>query len=225
MKKKTKKIPPKYLELSVIFAVVIVSFFLWNTLLIYPIKLFVVMWHEISHGIAAIFTGGRVHAIEFSLELGGKCLTEDGIPFIVASSGYLGSVVIGASLFRTSYDMKAGRWLCTGLAILLVLFAANFVTTLFGGIVSTIFAVLLFVSPRYLPTIIHNYLWRSLGLMSVIYVIIDIKQDILINTYIKNDAHMIAEITGISATIWGVLWFFTAIVTAISLVVYAYKKA
>ena len=183
------------------------------------------MWHEISHGLAAIFTGGRVHAIEFSLALGGKCLTEDGIPFIVASSGYLGSLLIGAALFITSYDAKASKWTCTGLAILLLLLAANFVTSLFGGIVTVFFAALLLTSPRLFPLKVHNYLWRTLGLISVLYVIIDIKQDILINTYIRNDAHMIAEITGISATIWGVLWFFAALVTAIWLVFYAYKKS
>lgn len=224
-KKKSPKIPAKFVELAIILGIAIASFFLWDTFVIYPIKLFVVMWHEISHGLAAIFTGGRVHAIEFSLQLGGKCLTEDGIPFIVASSGYLGSLLIGASLFITSYDAKASKWTCTGLAILLLLLAANFVTSLFGGVVTILFAALLIVSPRFFPLKVHNYLWRSLGLVSVLYVIIDIKQDILVNTYIRNDAHMIAQVTGISATIWGVLWFITALVVAVGLVVYSYKKS
>ncbi len=214
----------KYGELVIILSIVAFSFFLWDTFFIYPIKLFVVMWHEISHGLAAIATGGRVAAIEFSLELGGKCSTEGGIPLIVASSGYLGSLLIGTALFNTSYDKKASIWLCTGLSILLLLFMANYVGNYFSGIVSLFFSALLFISPRYLPAFIHNYLCRILGLVSALYVVIDIKQDILTDSYIRNDAHVIAEITGISSGFWGILWLLISIIVTASLIIHAYRK-
>ena len=34
--------------------------FLWDTPLIYPLKIFVVLLHEISHGIVALATGGSI---------------------------------------------------------------------------------------------------------------------------------------------------------------------
>jgi len=36
---------------------------LWNTPVVYPLKIFVVFMHEISHGIAAMATGGQIEEI------------------------------------------------------------------------------------------------------------------------------------------------------------------
>ncbi|MEW6006320.1 MAG: M50 family metallopeptidase [Stygiobacter sp.] len=42
------------IELIILFSILIISFFLWNTNFVYPIKLFVVMFHELGHTLAAI---------------------------------------------------------------------------------------------------------------------------------------------------------------------------
>lgn len=70
-KKQEKKIPDKYKELSILLTIVLFSILLWDTFLIYPIKLFVVIWHEIAHGFAAIFTGGRIHGLQSHLNWAG----------------------------------------------------------------------------------------------------------------------------------------------------------
>ena len=215
----------KIKEPLIVLSAAIISFILWDSFIIYPVKLFVVIWHEISHGIAAIFTSGRVHEIVFSYDLGGQCITEDGIPFIVASSGYLGSLLIGAVLFRTSYDRKASKWVCTGLAVLLILFTANFVNVFGGAIVALLFSALLFVSPRYFPQELHNYLWRILGIISCTYVFIDLKQDIFSEGFISNDAHIISEITGLSSGFWGILWILISLAVIAHLIHYSYKRS
>ena len=62
-KKKLSKEQKKQIELGIIIFVLLLAFLLWNTFLIYPIKLFVVLTHEISHGIAAIVSGGKLDLI------------------------------------------------------------------------------------------------------------------------------------------------------------------
>jgi hypothetical protein len=48
--------------------------FLWDTWLVTPLKLFVVMLHEVSHGLAAVATGGSIDRIVLTPDLGGACL-------------------------------------------------------------------------------------------------------------------------------------------------------
>ena len=40
-----------------------VLWFLWNTPFVYPLKIIVVLLHEISHGLVAVMTGGGAHGI------------------------------------------------------------------------------------------------------------------------------------------------------------------
>ena len=51
------------LILAVLFAA---TWLLWDTPLMYPIKIFVVMLHELGHALAAPLTGGQVVGIRFS---------------------------------------------------------------------------------------------------------------------------------------------------------------
>jgi hypothetical protein len=46
---------------------------LWGTFIVTPLKIFVVLLHEISHGAAAILTGGGVIKLEISAQQGGLC--------------------------------------------------------------------------------------------------------------------------------------------------------
>ena len=45
-------------------AIYLVVAYLWDTHWVYPLKLIVVFLHEISHGLAALATGGRIVEIQ-----------------------------------------------------------------------------------------------------------------------------------------------------------------
>ena len=47
-----------------LFAYLTVLWLLWDTRIIYPLKIFVVFLHEVSHGIAAVVGGGSIARIE-----------------------------------------------------------------------------------------------------------------------------------------------------------------
>lgn len=202
MNKKNQKI----LHLSIISFVLILSFFAWNTFIIYPIKLFVVLLHEMSHGLVAVLTGGKIISIELNKYLGGLTTTEGGNILLIASAGYLGSIGIGALLFISSFDKKVSTWFNTALAVLLIIFAANFLVDLLSQITALIAAVLLIISPRYFNTLVNQIIMQSLGLVSAFYVLIDIKEDLLSGGNYQNDAVILENITSVSSTIIGITW-------------------
>ena len=87
---------------------------LWGTFVVYPFRLFVVFLHEISHGLAAVATGGSIVSIGLSFDEGGVCLTRGGWPFLILNAGYLGSLSWGA-LFLLLGAAAPGpaRWLAS----------------------------------------------------------------------------------------------------------------
>jgi hypothetical protein len=224
-KKKLNKIQLKQIEFGVILFVVILSFFLWNTFLIYPIKLFVVLTHEISHGLSAIFSGGKLNSLLLTSNLGVESITIGGNKFIIASAGYLGSLLFGVFLFISGYKEKFRKVFSILLAILLILFAANYLVGGFGKISALLFASFFILFPIYLPQIANAYFYKILGIISMTYVAIDIKEDLLTNVYRPSDAQFIAELTSISATVWGMLWLFISLVTIIAFVRWGLKQS
>lgn len=196
----------KKLHLFIVFGVLIISFFAWDTFVVYPIKLFVVLLHEMSHGLSAVLTGGRIVSIELNQYLGGMTTTEGGNILIIASSGYLGSIAIGALLFISSFDKKVSTWFNTSLAILLLIFAANFLVGMLSQIIALIASVILIVSPRYFNSLTNQIITQSLGLVSAFYVLIDIKEDLLSGAGYQTDANILEEITSVSATLIAFVW-------------------
>jgi len=223
-KKRLNKQQKKQIELGIILFLLILSFFLWNTFLIYPIKLFVVLTHEMSHGIFAILSGGKLHSLLITSSLGGECRTIGGNKFIIASAGYLGSLLFGVLLFISGYQVKFRKVFSIALAILLILFAANYLEGGFGRISAILFTIIFILFPIYFPQIINAYLYKILGIISMAYVAIDIKEDIFTNVYRPSDAQFIAEITSISPNVWGSLWMLISLTTIFFLLRWGYNK-
>ena len=88
------KTPPRRLLLPL--GIAVAALLLWDTFVVYPFRLFVVFLHEISHGIAAVLTGGSIVRIGLSFDEGGVCLTRGGWRLLILNSGYLGSLLWGA---------------------------------------------------------------------------------------------------------------------------------
>ncbi len=221
---KLNKKQKKQIELGIIIMLLIFSFFLWNSFLIYPIKLFVVLTHEMSHGIFAILSGGKLHSLLLTSSLGGESRTIGGNKFIIASAGYLGSLIFGVFLFISGYKEKLRKVFSTILAILLILFAANYLEGGFGRISAVLFAIIFILFPIDAPQIVNAYFYKILGIISMAYVTIDIKEDLLTNVYRPSDAQFIAEITSISPMVWGILWMSISLTTIFLLLRWGYSE-
>ncbi|MCZ7601413.1 MAG: M50 family metallopeptidase [Melioribacteraceae bacterium] len=214
MTKKNQKI----LHLSAVFGILLISFFAWNTFVLFPIKIFVVLLHEMSHGIVAVFTGGKIISIEVTEYLGGITTTEGGNIILIASSGYLGSVAIGTLLFYSSFDKKLSIWFTTGLAILLVIFTANFLIGTISQITAILAAVILIISPRYFNAIVNQILLQAIGLVSVFYVLIDMKEDLLSGNAYQTDSNLLESLTSIPSSFIAIFWISISIIVIYFLV-------
>jgi len=206
MAKKLTKKAKRQLEISIILFIVIVSIVFWNSIIIYPIKFSVILFHEISHGIFSIITGGKIVEIQIYSNLSGVCISTGGVSFLIASAGYLGSLVFGSILFLAAYNHSKSLWSNTIISIILIIFAISFISSTIGIIAAFILSIILFISPRYLPKSAHSYIMKILGLISCLYVLVDIKSDLLTLNQRQTDAQILFNLTGIPAFVWAILW-------------------
>ena len=202
----------RYIALLLIF---IAIGFLWNTLFVYPLKIFVVFMHEVSHGLAAIATGGRILEIQINPQQGGHALTQGGSRFWTLTAGYLGSLLWGGVILllaaRTRFDKAISILIGLGMVAISIGFGESTFTYLFGiG-----FGVALIAIGFYLPEAVNDWVLRIIGVTSCLYAILDIKSDVLDRSNLRSDARMLSEVTGIATEVWGALWILIAIALTI----------
>ena len=200
--------------------------FLWDTPVIYPLKIFVVMLHEISHGIASLATGGTIDRIVLDPYQGGACYCGGGNAFLTLSAGYLGSLLWGALLLALAGANRiSNRMLLTVVGGLVVLLTALYVRNGFGLLFGLGFGATLVLAGRRLGAAASRVVLTALGLTSCLYAILDIKSDVLDRPHLESDAAMLAEITPLSTTAWGVVWIGVAVIVSGVVFGRAYRAA
>lgn len=181
--------------------------FFWNSPLLWPVKIVVVLFHELGHAVAAWATGGSVEAIGLSPAEGGHAITRGGSRLIVLNAGYLGSMLAGVGLLSATRSKRAVRVVTWGLAAVLLVVAVLFVRPLlsFGFAFTLVAAGVFALLGRYGSTDLDRLILRALGLFSVLYAAFDIRSDVFQGAG-RSDAHMLAELTWIPAAVWGLAW-------------------
>jgi len=198
---------------------------LWNTRFVYPLRILVVFFHELSHGLAALLTGGSIVRIELVAQEGGLCVTMGGSRFLVLTAGYLGSLVWGGVLLLLAARTRLDRGVSVALGAILVLVTLIYVRPIggFGFIFGGLSGGALIAVGLLLPEEVNDYLLRLVGLTSCLYAVLDIKSDIIDRPHLKSDAVMLAEYTGLPALFWGVLWIAIAAAAAFFFLLVACK--
>ncbi len=214
-------------QLAGLAAIFVVVWLLWDTWWVYPLKMLVVLFHEMSHGLAAIATGGSIAGIELVAREGGLCRTIGGNRFLTLSAGYLGSLVWGGLLLIAAARSRIDQAVTAILGSLLLLVALVWVRPLvsFGFAFSLVAGALLLLAGSKAPERFNDYLLKVIGLTSMLYAVLDIKDDILARPHLlESDAAQLADRTGVPTLVWGVLWMGIAIVAALSLLAVAGRK-
>jgi hypothetical protein len=209
----------------ILAAMFLVAALFWDWWFIYPIKMFVVLLHELSHGLAAVLTGGGIERIIISPDLGGLCVTRGGWDLLVIPAGYLGSMVLGGAILLAAARSRADRLLAglIGGAVLLV--TVLFVRSWFGLIFGVLFAAALIACARFASERINDLLLRFLGLTSMLYAVIDIKEDLISRTVPSSDAWAMSQRFFLPPVFWGVLWMILALGAAVVVVFLAVRRA
>lgn len=186
------------------------AFSFWDSSVLQPIKLMVVLLHEMSHGLMALATGGSVEDIVITPNEGGACETAGGNVFLIVSSGYLGSMFFGGLILSASRSRARSTMVYALIAFLL--FAASFTVVQDGysrRFALSVAAAAILVG-AFAPGFITCFILRAVGTVSSLYAIVDIYNDILSRTAqtgrVQSDAAALAEITGISAVAIGLGW-------------------
>lgn len=181
--------------------------FLWLTPVVLPLRLFVVLLHEISHAIAGLATGGVIERIVLYSNEGGATYVRGGNAFIMLSAGYLGSLLWGLALIElASAKAKRARVVLASLGGMVLLVALLFVRNLFGFLFAGAFGAMLVYASRRLKPKGVSVVLLVLGLTSALYALLDIRSDIISRPHVQSDARMLAELTGVPTLAWGLAW-------------------
>ena len=199
---------------------------LWDTRIIYPLKIFVVFLHEVSHGIAAVATGGSIRGIEISSSQGGVCQCGGGIRFVTLTAGYLGSLSWGVGMLLVVSVKKIWHLVTlVGLAVLVLTVSLMYIDGGFGMTFGVLFGLALLGIAKYLPSEIQTITLTVMGLTSCLYAVWDIKSDVIDRPGIRSDASMLADLTGVPTVLWGVLWIGISVAVCWWLLRHTFKNA
>lgn len=182
------------------------SIVFWDSIVLAPVKLFVVLMHELSHGLAAVLTGGSIVRIEIDPRIGGACLTQGGWSFVVVSSGYIGSLLLGGAILLAAQRARSAALLAGAIGVAVLVVTLLFVRNGFGLAFGVAFGAAMIAMARFLPPALVETALLYLGGMSALYAVVDVKEDLLTLQPRLTDAAIMASMTGVPAIVWGLLW-------------------
>ncbi len=184
---------------------------LWQTPVVLPLKLLVVFFHESSHALAALLTGGSVESISINPRQGGVTVTRGGNLFALLSAGYLGSLAIGVAILLIALRTHWDRALMAALGGLALVIAALYLRDPFALAFGIGTGLVLLGMAWALPHDAVDLVLRLIGLASMIYVPRDIFDDTIRRAGEASDAAALARAFGGTAMLWGALWLLIAL--------------
>ncbi|MDQ6978692.1 MAG: M50 family metallopeptidase [Mariprofundaceae bacterium] len=181
-------------------------FLSWVPFLSIPFTWFMTFFHEISHGLMALFTGGSIASIVLHWDGSGLCYTRGGSRFLVLQAGYIGAVVWGVLLYHTAHKVSE-RYIVAVVAVLgmviagaALLYARDVVTWL---ILAFLFALSVSIGK------LQHLRGVNIALKFVaVYVMLDAVRAplYLIDGKHYGDAASLSDLTGLPEMIWIILW-------------------
>ncbi|MCC4832905.1 M50 family metallopeptidase [Shewanella sp. 10N.7] len=169
-----------------------------------PFKWFESYFHEISHGIAAIITGGMVNQIQLFPNGAGLCFTQGGFAPLITFSGYFGAALWGYLIFLLA-TWRAGIRFTLGLlgltVVASIVFWARDILTI--GILISL-AMFLLLPLKFDHSAWLNSLLRILGLMIVLNAMTS--PTVLFGLSTQGDAAKLSQLTWLPSWLWVIMW-------------------
>jgi len=198
-------------KLTLLAVLVAVGLLFWDSPVLTPVKLLVVMGHESGHALATLLAGGKVQRVLLAADQSGACLSA--LPpgawptILVYSAGYVGSAIAGAVLLVLAFRFRLARGVLAAYAVWLA--AMGFVVA--GNAFTVAFclgmALVLGATARWLPLLGVRVLVLFLAAFTGLYALFDLRDD-LWNSAVRaqSDAALLALHTPLPAFFWAVLW-------------------
>jgi hypothetical protein len=122
------------------------------------------------------------------------------------NAGYLGSLFWGATFLVLGERRTRSRTVVAVIGAFTLVVTLFYVRTLFGfsyGLLAG--GALLAVATKLRPTV-SEVLLAAIGATSALYAVWDIASDVVLRHSNQSDAAALAQLTGIPAMVWGVVW-------------------
>lgn len=201
--------------------------------------------HELGHATAAWLTCGSVKGMEVHPDEGGVTKTVGGLQWVILpavrppssplsslgmparltstsyfAQGYLGSAVWGMALVVASADELAAEIAAGVLIFFLLVFIFyahnNYLRALNAGFIVLLGGLL----ALNICTTFHalRFVTLFLGVMSCLFSVYDIWDDLISRRVNESDASVFAKMTHTSSRCWGVIWGLVALVSLVAAV-------
>ncbi|MBL4828563.1 MAG: M50 family metallopeptidase [Aliivibrio sp.] len=193
-------------QLWYLLALLLTIFLLWDVAIFYPLKILVVFFHESSHALATLLTGGEVKEMVIQPQAGGHVISAGGNRAITLTAGYLGSLAWGVCIYLLAITSQRDRGIMMGLGVVLMAITLIYISNSFALLFGLITGAAMIASGKWLSMKINDFILRVIGLTSMMYVPLDIYSDTILRSHLRSDARMFAEEFGGATIMWGTIW-------------------
>ncbi|PKH89306.1 M50 family metallopeptidase [Colwellia sp. Bg11-28] len=174
-------------------------------------------FHEISHGIAALLTGGEIMRIQLFANGAGLCTTRGGLSFIISFFGYAGATFWGWLLFKLANSHQRTAQIVSGFMIVLLLvsiifWARDLLTIIIISSLAVMFVLTIKMRRLYTLQVLLKFFGLSILLNSLF------SPTYLFDGRDLGDGAALASITMVPELVWVLLWCVLAVVALYSLI-------
>lgn len=174
-------------------------------------------FHEISHGITALITGGEIMRIQLFANGAGLCTTRGGGSFFISFFGYAGATFWGWLLFKLANSHQRTAQVVSGLMIILLLaslafWARDLLTIIILSSLAVMFVFTIKMRRLYTLQLLLKFFGLSILLNSLF------SPTYLFDGRDLGDGAALASMTMVPELVWVLLWCILAIVALYSLI-------
>lgn len=170
-----------------------------------PFKWLESYFHEISHGLAAVLTGGSIVKIQLFPNGAGLCTTRGGSALLISFFGYAGAIAWGSLTFLiASIHKKIAHVFSFILLALLLVSILLWIRDLLTLIIVLSLIALVLAQLKFSST---PYLQKALQLTGLLVLINSLNSPLyLLDGQEKGDGAALADLTLIPEFVWVLIW-------------------
>lgn len=162
-------------------------------------------FHEISHGLAAIFTGGSIARIQLFSNGAGLCTTLGGIAFVISFAGYAGAIGWGFLIFKVAnFRHSFSHYLSYVLLILLSVSCIFWVRDILTLFICLVLIAMFFLAMKFKHLPLFPVLLKLIALMVLLN---GLESPLyLIDGRGVGDGQALTKLTFIPEIFWILIW-------------------
>ncbi|ASJ96584.1 M50 family metallopeptidase [Shewanella marisflavi] len=174
-----------------------------------PFKWLESYFHEASHALATLLSGGLVSHIELYPNGAGLCVSQGGWPVLIGFAGYFGASLWGLLIFHLATWARGIRLSFSFLGLMValsILFWGRDLLTIF---ILFVLSLLFFLPLKLSQSPILTFSLRVMALMIMLNALAS--PTVLLGMPGRGDAAMLAQQTWIPAWIWVGIWLLSSL--------------